>query len=295
MVKLETVWRQNNDDNHRKALKKRLTKKSAKVLFNSLHVATAEKDIENAWRKIFTEYYVENSKDGYEITSPENVDGFISTQSGTLVFALRLLLEFKQGTDLTKTTDRARITCQCVHYMYAFKQHGIELPIVIVGADEDQAFVLLASNFYKYLDRDYNWNVSPSSAYKKDSQLMRDLQEDANLAVYPFQFVGGNENERYNSLLDLFDSIDSIVQDDSKSTYKVTVSPATIVGMFDEFRQIAFREPDKVLPVKAVNMFMQMLTGKNDEEYYFLPRNRNLYHLPGDEKIKVYGVRLETY
>lgn len=94
MAKLETIWRQKTDDQHRKALKKRLTKKSAQVLFNSLKSAANEKDIENAWRKVFTEYYVENYDEGFEITSPENVDGFISARSGALIFALRLLLEW---------------------------------------------------------------------------------------------------------------------------------------------------------------------------------------------------------
>lgn len=296
MSYLESMWHQKSDEEHRKALTRRLPKKSAEVLFKSLKNFTSEKDIENAWRKVFTEYYVENSEEDYDITSPENVDGFISVKSVSLIFALRLLLEFKQGTDLTKVTDRARITCQCVHYMYSFKQKGYDLPTVIVGADENQAFVLLASNFYKYLDNsEYDWDIAPSNAYKQDLKMMKDLQEDANLSVYPFQFIGGNINERYNSLLDLFDSIDSIVQADGKETYKVTVSPATIVGMFDEFSQIAFRDPVKVSPVKSVNMFIQMLTGKNDEDYYFLPRNRNLYHLPGDEKIDVYGVKLESY
>lgn len=296
MVRMEALWRRSEDENHRKNLRRRLPKKTAKTLFAALKTKETEKDVENAWRKVFTEYYVERQNEGYQISSPENVDGFISVESGSLIFALRILLEFKRATDLTKTYDRARITCQCIHYMYKFKQNGIDLPNVIVGADEDQAFVLLASNFYKYLDEDkYNWKVAPSDAYKEDPVLMADLQDDANLAVYPFQFVGGNENERYNSLLDLFDSIDSILNSGDQHSYKVTVSPATIVGMFDQFREIAFREPNKIKPVKAVNMFMQMLTGKNDTDYYFLPRNRNLYHLPGDEKVKVYGVKLTTF
>lgn len=296
VVKMETLWRKKQDDEHRKHLRRLLPKQSAKTLFSSLRVANNEKDVENAWRKAFTEYYVERQDEGYQITSPNDVDGFISAENGALLFALRILLEFKKETDLTKTYDRARITCQCVHYMHNFKKVGGELPNVIVGADENQAFVLLASNFYKYLDNDkYNWDVAPSAAYKSDTALMADLQDDANLAVYPFQFTGGNETERYNSLLDLFDSIDSILRSDDQKSYKVTVSPATIVGMFDQFNQLAFREPDKIKPVKAVNMFMQMLTGKNDTDYYFLPRNRNLYHLPGDEKVKVYGVKLTTF
>lgn len=294
MTKLEIMQRSLNDENRRKAIKKNFPQKSARELFQKLKASVTEKDVENAWRNAFTEYY--SADRGYVISSPENVDGFITSPSGTLMFALRLLMEFKHKTDLTKSYDRARITCQCIHYMYNFKKKGIELPTVVVGADENQAFVLLASNFYSYLDSEkYNWDVAPSDAYHDDPKMMEDLQKDKNLAVYPFQFVGSNFKDRYNSTIDLFDSIDSIVQADGHDTYKVTVSPATIVGMFDEFNRIAFREPDKVKPVQAVNIFMQMLIGKNEEDYYFIPNNHNLYHLPGDKKIKVYGVQLESY
>ncbi len=65
--------------------------------------------------------------------------------------------------------------------MKKFQENGLELPTVIVGADEDQAFVLVANKFYKYLNGDYNWNISPSSAYKDDPSLLRDLVKDANL------------------------------------------------------------------------------------------------------------------
>lgn len=297
MAKLETLQQSDLEQQHRRRLRRRLKKSSAKVLFDSLRKAVVEKDVENAWRKIFTEYYIENheNNDEYQITSPLDVDGFISASNGNLVFALRILMEFKNGTDLTKVYDRARIICQCIHYMKKFQDKGLDLPTVIVGADEDQAFVLVANKFYKYLNGNYNWKISPSSAYKEDSALMTELTRDANLSVYPFQFVGGNQTERYNSLLDLFDSIDSISQNDGKVAYKVKVSPATIVGMFDEFNHIAFREPEKVNPVQAVNMFIQMITGKNEEDYYFIPRNRNLYHLPGDKKVSVFGIKIEEY
>lgn len=297
MSKLEVLQKNEAEAEHRKVLKRRLKKNSAKVLFRNLRNAVVEKDVENAWRKIFTEYYIDNQgkDDDYEISSPLDVDGFISTGSGNLVFALRILMEFKNGTDLTKAYDRARIICQCIHYMKKFQDNGVSLPTVIVGADEDQAFVLVATKFYSYLSGHYNWQVSPSSAYREDKQLMSKLMADANLSVYPFQFTGGNLNERYNSLLDLFDSIDSISQNNGKELYKVKVSPATIVGMFDEFNHIAFREPDKVKPVQSVNMFMHMITGNNSEDYYFIPRNRNLYHLPGDKKVAVFGVKIEEY
>ena len=177
MTKLEIMQRSLNDENRRKAIKKNFSQKSARELFQKLKVSANEKDVENAWRDAFTEYY--SNERGYEISSPENVDGFITSSSESLMFALRLLMEFKQKTDLTKGYDRARIICQCIHYMYNFREKGIELPTVIVGADENQAFVLLASNFYKYLDsQKYNWKVAPSDAYRKDPKLMEDLQKD---------------------------------------------------------------------------------------------------------------------
>ena len=296
MAFLENIQQEAADEKLRTSIKKRLTQKSARTLFDSLKAAAVEKDVENAWRKIFVEYFVDKDKyDNYTISSPLDVDGFISADEGNLVFALRLLMEFKNGTDLTKSYDRARIMCQCIHYMKKFQEENKKLPTVIVGADEDQAFVLIAKKFYKYLDKDYFWDVAPSSAYKKDTKLMQDLSNDANLSVYPFQFVGGSFKERYSSLLDLFESIESITQDNGEDTYRVKVSPATILSMFDEFNHLAFRDSSKVNPVQAVNMFMQMLTGKNEDDYYFIPRNHNLYHMPGDKKVRVYGAKIEAF
>ena len=155
-LKLEVMRQNLNDENRRKAIKKRFSQKNAKELLQKLQASANEKDVENAWRDAFTEYY--SSERGYTISSPKNVDGFISSSSESLMFTLRVLMEFKQKTDLAKNYDRARITCQCIHYMHNFKENGVELPTVIVGADENQAFVLLASNFYKYLDsEEYSW------------------------------------------------------------------------------------------------------------------------------------------
>ncbi|MFT8993202.1 MAG: hypothetical protein ABF991_12775 [Liquorilactobacillus hordei] len=287
-----------SEKKQRKEIRKRLPQKIVKTLFLSLKDATVEKDVENAWRKLFSSYYIDNNpeREFYHFDSPYDTDGFIAMdETVTLLFAFRLLLEFKNGTDLTKKYDRARITAQIVHYMKKFSDNGEKLPTVLVGADENQAFVLLASNFYKYLDGDYNWDCPPSAAYKEDSKLMFDLQDDANLSVYPFQFSNGNFQQKYQSILDLFESIESIIQADDQAIFKIKVSPATIVGMFDEFSDIAYRLPEKVKPADSVNFFFQMLTADDNEEYYFLPSNHNKFHLPGDKSIDVYGAKLETF
>lgn len=287
-----------SEEKQRKEIKKKLPHKIVKTLFSSLKDATVEKDVENAWRKLFSSYYIDNNpeREFYHFDSSYDTDGFITMdETVTLLFAFRLLLEFKNGTDLTKKYDRARITAQIVHYMKKFSDNGEKLPTVLVGADENQAFVLLASNFYKYLDGDYNWACPPSAAYKEDTKLMFDLQDDANLSVYPFQFSNGNFQQKYQSILDLFESIESIIQADDQAIFKIKVSPATIVGMFDEFSNIAYRLPEKVKPADSVNFFFQMLTADENEEYYFIPSNHNKFHLPGDKSIDVYGAKLETF
>ncbi|WP_243892510.1 hypothetical protein [Schleiferilactobacillus harbinensis] len=282
----------------RAKLKQRLTKTDANELFKGLHTAVDEKDVENAWRYIFKRYFITKDKTHtMAFTSPYQTDGFIAAdEAGTLIFALRLLMEFKDGTDLTKRHDRARIMAQVVHYMHMFKKDGKNLPTVIVGADENQAFTVMASNFYKFVDRDYNWGVAPSSAWLKDPELMLDLQDDANLAVYPFKFDASSANDRYESLLDLFDAIESMTQENGSKVYKVPVSPATILGIFDEYYRIAFPRPEEVSADQAVNLFLQMLIPQGQSsDYYFMPTNRNLFHLPHDKKVPVNGRDLETF
>lgn len=298
METITEIGQKISENKQRKAITKKLTQQTVRTLLNSLKDAKVEKDVENAWRKVFAQYYIDKNpdRDLYHMDSPYDTDGFISIDdSSTLVFALRLLMEFKNGTDLTVTYDRARITAQVVHYMKKFALDGKKLPTVIVGADENQAFVLLASNFYKYLKGNYNWECRPSMAYKEDTQLLIDLQDDANLSIYPFQFNKGSFKNKYESVLDLFESIEAIIQEDDQETFKIKVSPATIVGMFDEFTQIAYRKPQEIKADESVNLFFQMLLARGNEEYYFLPMNRNKFHLPGDRKIDVFGNKLDAF
>lgn len=301
MVVHQTVIKQQQQllkQQRRAKLKRRLTKADANELFKGLRTAVDEKDVENAWRYLFKRYFITKDKTHtMTFNSPYQTDGFIaSDETGTLIFALRLLMEFKNGTDLTKQHDRARIMAQVVHYMHMFKEDGENLPTVIVGADENQAFTVMASNFHKFVDRDYNWNVAPSSAWVKDPKLMLDLQEDANLAVYPFRFDTPSDDDRYEALLDLFDTIESMTQEDGSKIYKVPVSPATILGIFDEYYRIAFPQPEEITADQAVNLFLQMLIPQTQSsDYYFMPTNRNLFHLPHDKKVPVNGRDLETF
>lgn len=279
-------------------VKKRITKKSVTILHQKLALKKNEKDVEGAWREIFTEYFLKNNNktEKYILTSPYGTDGFIAPKENiSLVFALRILLEFKDGTNLTRSYDRARIMAQVIHYMKTFRDEGYSEPTVIVGADENQAFVLYAPHFIKYLDRNYNWSIPPSAAYKQDLKLMHDLQEDKNTAVWPYNIDQSNGTERYNAIVSLFTSIETIVQNGKGEPFKIKITSAGITGMFDEFKRIGLRSPEKVTPPDAVNLFMQMIVNQSSDKYYFVPNNRNKFHLPGDKTIDVYGPELETF
>lgn len=274
---------------------KRLTINDVNTLYKSLQNKINEKDVENAWRNIFIKYFVENNPDKNahaQISSPFDTDGFISTDN--MVFALRLLLEFKDGTDLINIVDRSKVITQVVHYMKKFAENGVQLPNVIVGADENQAFVLYAPNFYKYLERDYNWGIPPSSAHKYDPQLMKDLMQDPNMSVWVYD-LQVNQKDRYSIIIQLFSEVEHLVDEEVGTNYKVKVTASNISGLFSEFQRIALKKPSEVPADEAVNIFMQLLVGRNDENYFPLPANPDILHTPGDRRIEINGAVLNAF
>ena len=258
-----------------KKAKYKLTNKLINKLYKDLRNEKSEKDVENAWREFFSAYYNSGSDHDLVVTSPYDTDGYLEVEGG-LFFFLRILMEFKEGTDLNKLTDRVRIVIQCVHYLKKFEENGDELPNVIVGADEDQAFVLYAPNFYKYLKGDYPWDIAPSSAYKKDPKMYGDLLRDNNLAVWVYNLNNITPKERKDNLQSLFDEIHDLT-DSKGQEYKVKVTEANVSGLFENFKDIGFTKNGDITPRQAVNIFMQTMVGNNDE-YYLKPTSPNMLH-----------------
>ena len=273
---------------------RRFNKKDVTTLLNNLQSKSAEKDVENAWREFFVTAYVKHKTDAndkYVMTSPEKVDGLLV--GNNLVFALKLLLEFKQKTDLDKAYDRARVTAQCVHYMKLLNDNEGIRPNVICGADERKAFVLYAPNFYDYLNKSYNWGCWPSEAYKEDPELMKDLLVDKNLSVWVYDFDIAKPKQAYIHLQELLDEIDKLAQN-SGDEYQVDITESNIAGMFAEFKRIVLNKPDQVSAREAVTIFMKLLIGDN-KDYYLHPNVYNKLHLPSGKLIDVDGTGLKTF
>lgn len=86
-----------------------MTKKQIERFKQQLKVSKKEKDVESAWRSLFSDYY------NITVTSPYSVDGYLELDSKELT-STRILLEFKYGLDFNESYDRAKVVAQMIYY-----------------------------------------------------------------------------------------------------------------------------------------------------------------------------------
>ena len=247
------------------------------VLTRQLRGAVNEKDVENAWRSFLSEYY-NDRRHGYvepEFSSPYNTDGYVTT--GGFLTHLRLLMEFKHGTDLSQTSDRVRILTQMIHYMKMFKDDGKPLPNILLGADADSAFIVYAPNFYHYLDEPYNWGVAPSKAYLEDIDLYRALQEDSNTQAFIYTF-NQDSVDNHNNMQGLLKEIIAFMVGHTEGEYKIEITEQNILKLFGEFSSRGFShyQQTEIDPVEEMSIFMNMLVGGDNINYYQHPNDPNI-------------------
>ena len=172
-----------------KTIKLRQVKKSDQNKFKkALKNACIEKDIENAYRTILENHY------GGHFVAKYATDGYLEPDKDKLLAAdktsLRLLLETKWQKNF-EDGDRIKLIAQVVYYLKKFEQDGELLPNVVLGGDENEMFTIYAPKLYKYLERNYDWTIAPSSAFENEA-LYRELLEDENVRdVFVFRIDDG--------------------------------------------------------------------------------------------------------
>lgn len=238
----------------------------------SLAVAVSEKDVESAWRTLFSQYFIKDIT--YEIDSPHNTDGYIKYQDFTNG-QVGILLEFKDDLDFGKEYDRAVVVAQMIYYLKKFRDSGDALPSILFAADKRQAFILYAPNFYHYLDEGYNFTLPPSSA-SKETQLMQNLLHDPNLNTWTYHFDGTTAEVNAN-INEVFKEIEGIRHETGGSTkvHKVKISEQNIQHLFTRFSEYGLKDSG-LDAVEQVGLFMQLLKGVNDPNVYLNPNNPNI-------------------
>lgn len=85
---------------------------------------------------------------------------------------VRLLLEAKFGTDLTKREIRSNVLAQALYYCKRFEERGDEIPNVIFIGDDTHCFALPFVALQEFLNAKIDWTLAPSSP---DPKLQIDI------------------------------------------------------------------------------------------------------------------------
>src|SRR5699024_7129801 len=203
---------------------------------------------------------------------------------------LILLMEFKYDLDLNKSLDRKRVVAQLIHYMYRIKDSEYELPNILVGADNNQAFVLYAPNLYRYLEGSYRWGIAPSSAYLNDRELMDDLDKDRNMNTWVYTFNNRAKKDNMDNIDALMNEIMYYaIQGNSHEVFTLDITPKNVDYMYQLFNKegLSGKEEKRMKSIDKVNLFMQLL-GDSNENYYLHPKNPNKV-IANNQEVEVDG------
>ncbi len=260
----------------------KITKQDKKQFLKQLETAKVEKDVENAYRSIFSKNYDST------FSSPHGSDGYLEPNKGSLLTddtrALRLLLEVKWRKNF-EDGDRVRLLVQAIYYLKKFQQEGILLPNVIVGGDENEMFTMYAPKLYGYLKEAHDWSIAPSSAGTENEKLFRSLNEDDNVRdIFVFRVDKNFDiNEVFRSVNDLR-AIGEFK--------KLHVDEASLRKVFDEFVRLVFGGDEWLAGVKKigadeiVSVFIQSILGRDD--IYIHPNKPNIL-VVGQRELRING------
>ncbi len=272
-----------------KTIKLRQVKKSDQNKFKkALKNACIEKDIENAYRTILENHY------GGHFVAKYATDGYLEPDKDKLLAAdktsLRLLLETKWQKNF-EDGDRIKLIAQVVYYLKKFEQDGELLPNVVLGGDENEMFTIYAPKLYKYLERNYDWTIAPSSAFENEA-LYRELLEDENVRdVFVFRIDDGFD------INDVIADINALASN-AGELKKLHVDEANLRKVFDEFIRLVFGEETWLSGIKkigatdAVSIFIKSILGH--ENTYIHPNKPNILMNEGNS-IRINGAKYHAF
>lgn len=145
------------------------------ALYEALKKATEEKQISDIFNHSLKKVFLKNDE---IIEYPYDCDGLIASEP------VKLLIEYKYGVNIKDEMERAKVLIQVIYYIKKFEINGEKLPNVILLANNKEVIILHSNPLLKYLDRDLNWDIAPSQAYKYVGSTLRDLALDNELKTF---------------------------------------------------------------------------------------------------------------
>lgn len=249
-----------------------------------------EKAVENAVTSLLYDYAAKNyGSSNSSLSYPHSTDGLITFADSNNTYSV--LVETKKNADMAGSNyGLLRIMAQVIYYLKHFALAGDHVPDAIVIADKNEITSFSADLLYKYLDRDYDWSIAPSSAGRESTQLIKDMKKD-NIAkkVYVHNL---KDSETFNPA-DFLDDVDSKAR--LGEPVKITATVDNILKVFTNFSTDVFVSSPGLFnrsivgDRKRVELFLRSL--QDDDEVYIHPKKRLLIV---DEK-EVFNIDVRAY
>ena len=249
-------------------------KKKRKInLIKTLAKAIVEKDVENAYRNAL-EYEFPGC-----ISSPFGSDGILRNH------VITSTLEFKYDLDLRNSYQQAGVILQSLYYLKKIERNGEPLPKTIFIGDINECFVVPVSTVSKYLKYKINWDIAPSSAAKKNPELVKEIAQNKDIEPFIYDI---DENFDFLSVLEKMKNISL------DKPYAVPITKNNIVEIFKRFEkdvvkdkyfttEMIFSEDEDKRISELADLFFTCLTAP--KEVFLHPKKKNKMVVRGKEII----------
>ena len=245
-----------------------------KLFCNQIKEATEERDIELVYKNNIKLYF-KNS----QITYPFKCDGYIEEQSiyDEETKVLRLIMEFKYGFDFNDPINVSKVLIQVIFYIKQFQlkrdKKYMDMPNVILVGDKSTCFIISVKDVEKYLKKDLDWDIAPSSAARIYMDLVKELsnaQQENELNPIIFNI---NNNFRF----------ENVVRDIKRLVYefkiKFKITTLNIVETYEYFIQQIIIKSGGYSASDLAECFINTIIGEVETS-----NKKNAYYIAKEEK-----------
>lgn len=256
-----------------------------KKFYDEIKSALNEKDIENTYRRLFTEV-LPNAN----ITSPCKTDGvLISDYPEDYKFEnpeeeikkLVALLEFKHKFKFQKSDDDViKALIQGLYYLNCKEIiRDYRVPRVIFVGDRKACFCIGTKVLEQYLNDDsIDWSIAPSKAYSENPGLFKRLKSDKDINPYVFNV---NRNFKFSEI------VMKMLKFNESVVLKSSITKENINIVFDDLKKNVINQKG-LTTHQEVSLFMNILLDTDKIDNFLREEKSVIYtSVDGLSKVKV--------
>lgn len=249
--------------------------------YDEIKDAKVEKEVdivyENALKKCFL---------GSRITYDFKCDGYLES---SIVFnnktkVLRLIMEFKLDEDFNTKIKQSKVLIQVLYYLKSFICFSKVYPELVLVGDKNDCFIIPTEVISEYLNENINWNLAPSDAPDKNSELLAKLNSNQN--INPFVFKIDNKF-----------TFEEVAEQIKKLAFNiktyVKITERNISTIYDYFIIKVVTEPNKYNVNDLVFIFLNLLI--DPVENYMHPNKKNTLVLKDSRQVRVNGSAFKSF